>query len=344
MTNPLKYTLQGNTHSPPPVWFMRQAGRYLPEYQAIRKKLPHFMDLCFHEDCATEVTLQPLRRFDLDAAILFSDILVIPYVLGQPVHFIEKTGPVLGPIESSFLKRAKGINIPEALSIPLKILQNVRKALPSTKAVIGFAGSPWTIATYMFEQGKSTNFSKINHLLMNKDPLFCQIMALLEKAVGAFLIEQIKAGADAVQIFDSWAKAVPFEFREEWVVFPIRRIVARIRNDHPHTPLIYYGRGVSDLYPQIISGFSHMALGVDEEIPIPVMKHTLQKLAPLQGNLSPHLLVEGGKQMEKKAQELLEVFQGTPYVFNLGHGILPQTPVGHVAHLVDIVKESNFPQ
>jgi uroporphyrinogen decarboxylase len=318
---------------------MRQAGRYLPEYLAIRKRVPHFMDLCFHEDYATEVTLQPLQRFDLDAAILFSDILVIPHVLGQSVHFIEKTGPILEAIESpSFFDKAKEINLPDALSVPLKILHNVRRSLPSTKAVIGFSGSPWTIATYMLEQGKSTTFSRIKNQLETKNPLFVQTMAILEEAVGTFLMAQIKAGADAVQIFDSWAKAVPVEFRDEWIVSPIRRIMMRIRCDHPHTPIIYYGRGVSNLYPQIVDNFSNIALGVDEDVSVPVMKDCLQKLAPLQGNLASHLLVEGGKRMEAGTRELLNAFQGTPYVFNLGHGILPQTPVGNVAQLVDLVK------
>jgi uroporphyrinogen decarboxylase len=301
------------------------------------------MDLCFHEDYATEVTLQPLRRFDLDAAILFSDILVIPHVLGQKVHFLEKQGPVLDSITgSSFFDRARDVDLQEALRTPLKILSNVRKTLPSTKAVIGFAGAPWTIATYMLEQGKSATFSKIKTLLETNNPVFVQTMALLEEAVGKFLIAQIDAGADVVQIFDSWAKAVPVDHQIDCLVGPTRRLIARIQTHHPETPIIYYGRGVCSLYPKIGAGFSNIAFGVDEDVPISVMKDQIQKIAPIQGNLSPRVLLEGGQQMKTNVSELLQAFQGTPYVFNLGHGIVPQTPVDHVAQLVDLVKGGVF--
>lgn len=336
-------TLQKNPDSIPPVWFMRQAGRYLPEYQALRQKNASFMNLCFHEDHATEVTLQPLRRFELDAAILFSDILVIPHVLGQAVHFIEKQGPVLGQLDDhTFFEKAKEVDLEGALSIPLKILSNVRKSLPSTKAVIGFAGSPWTIATYMLEQGKSTNFTKIKTLMEAKSPLFTQTMAVLEDAVGTFLIAQVNAGADVIQIFDTWAKVVPISHQTDWIVAPIRRIISRIRTHHPTTPIIYYGRGVCVLYPQIIQGFSNIAFGVDEEVSLLVMKDQIQKLAPVQGNLSPKVLLGGGKQMKANVDALLNMFRGTPYVFNLGHGILPQTPIDHVTQLVELVKGRDF--
>jgi uroporphyrinogen decarboxylase len=341
--NPFLNALQGNTNLNPPIWLMRQAGRYLPEYRAVREKVSGFMDLCFHEELATEVTLQPLRKFDLDAAILFSDILVIPHILGQHVHIVEKRGPVLEPLEStSFFEKAKEINLSKALSIPLKILNNVRRTLPSTKAVIGFSGSPWTIATYMLEGGKSTTFDRIKNLLETKNPLFIQTMSLLEEAIGTFLIAQIEAGADAVQIFDSWAKEVPRAYQNDWIISPIRRLIVRIQTHYPNTPIIYYGRGVSELYPQIVSGFSNIALSVDENVPISVMKDQLQKLAPIQGNLSPHLLVEGGEPMKIRVTDLVQAFQGTPYVFNLGHGIVPQTPVEHVMQLVELVKGGCF--
>lgn len=318
---------------------MRQAGRYLPEYRKIRQKVSGFMDLCFQEELATEVTLQPLRRFDLDAAILFSDILVIPHVLGQAVRIIEKQGPVLASIEEkTFFEKAQGIDLQEALSVPLKVLQNVRKALPPTKAVIGFSGSPWTVATYMLEQGKSRAFETIKRHLETGSPLFTKTMALLEEAIGTFLISQIDAGADVIQIFDSWAQAVPDAYRREWIIAPVRRLVSRIRACHPNTSIIYYGRGVSDLYPEVAEGLSNIVFGVDENVPVRVMKERLQKLAPVQGNLNPYVLVEGGKRMRDDVTALLEAFHGTPYVFNLGHGIVPETPVDHVAQLVSLVK------
>jgi uroporphyrinogen decarboxylase len=332
-------TLHGKSGSVPPLWLMRQAGRYLPEYRALREKLPGFMDLCFHEDHATEVTLQPLKRFDFDAAILFSDILILPHVLGQQVRFIENQGPVLDSVDwTSFFDRAKDIDIVQALSIPLKIIQNCRSSLPSTKAVIGFAGSPWTIATYMIEQGKSESFPKIRQCLETREPTFTQTMTLLENAIGKFLSAQIQAGADVVQIFDSWAKAVPIDQQKEWIVDPARRLIAHIHASHPMTPIIYYGRGVSHLYPDIAAGMSNIAFGVDEDVPIVRMKNQIQSLAPVQGNLSPKILIRGGKDLQTAVENLLRAFQGTPYVFNLGHGISPQTPVAHVAQLVNLVK------
>jgi uroporphyrinogen decarboxylase len=340
---PILNAFQGKSLSCPPIWLMRQAGRYLPEYREIRQRVPDFINLCFHEELATEVTLQPLKRFDFDAAILFSDILVIPHVLGQSVRVIEKKGPVLDPLEEkSFFDKAKDVNLQEALSIPLKILHNVRKSLPSTKAVIGFSGSPWTIATYMVEEGKSREFQKIINHLESRSSVFVKTMALLEEAIGTFLISQIDVGADVVQIFDSWAKAVPTNDRDEWIVSPIRRLISRIRAHHPDTPIIYYGRGVSQIYPQIVQGLSNVVLGVDEGVPVSVMKNQIQKLAPVQGNLSPHVLVEGGKLLRNHVFELIQSFQGTPYVFNLGHGIVPQTPVDHVAQLVDFVRGRDF--
>jgi len=340
MTALLK-AFQGHSLSGPPIWLMRQAGRYLPEYRAVRQKVLTFMDLCLHEDLATEVTLQPLQRFDLDAAILFSDILIIPHVLGQTVHIIENKGPVLDPIEaSSFFERAEDVDLQEALSVPLKILQNIRKSLSPTKTLIGFTGSPWTIATYMLEGGKSTTFHRIIQLLQTRDPLFIQTMALLEKSIGTFLIAQIKAGADVVQIFDTWAQAVPEALQQDWIISPIRRLITRIQMACPNTPIIYYGRGVSHLYQDIVKGFSNIAFGVDETVSVSMKKEHLQPLAPLQGNLCPQVLVAGGAEMKSKVAELLTAFQGTPYVFNLGHGIVPQTPVDHVAQLVDLVKEN----
>ena len=337
--NPILNALHGNSNPSPPIWLMRQAGRYLPEYRAIRQLVPSFMDLCFHEEFATEVTLQPLQRFDLDAAILFSDILVIPHVLGQKVQIVEKVGPVLAPLDpTTFFDKAKDIDLTEALSIPLRILSNVRETIPSTKAVIGFSGSPWTVATYMLEGGKSTTFDRIKTLLKTRNPLFTQIISLLEESIGTFLISQIEAGADAVQIFDSWAKEVPLEHREEWIISPIRRLISRIQKAHPQTPIIYYGRGVSEIYPQIIKGYSNIAFSVDENVPVQIMKETIQKLGPVQGNLSPQVMVEGGQKLQEKANELVDTFQGTPFIFNLGHGIVPQTPVNHVNQLIEIVK------
>jgi uroporphyrinogen decarboxylase len=333
-------TLRGEITSTPPVWLMRQAGRYLPEYQAIRQKVGSFMDLCFNEELATEVTLQPLRRFNLDAAILFCDILVIPHVLGQKVDFIPNQGPVLTQINDEFFfERAREINLLDCLQVPLRILKNVRESLPPEKAIIGFAGSPWTIATYMLEGGKSRVFSRITNLLKTGNPLFLNTMAILEEAVGTFLIAQIEAGANVVQIFDSWAHAVPQNHQQEWIVEPARRLIERIHKDYPGTPIIYYGRGVSCLYGKIANGLKNIAFGVDEDVPLITMKEQIQVLAPVQGNLSPQILVQGGDILKDNVTQLLDTFEGTPYVFNLGHGVLPNTPVEHVESVVAMVKE-----
>ena len=341
--NQIINTLQGNKNIYPPIWLMRQAGRYLPEYRAIRETVSSFMELCFHEELATKITLQPIERFNFDAAILFSDILVIPHVLGQKVNIIEKKGPVLDPLDAStFFENAREVDLLKALSAPLNILRNVRKSLPSTQAVIGFSGSPWTIATYMLEGGKSATFDRIKNHLQTQSPVFIKTMALLEESIGTFLLAQIEAGADVIQIFDSWAKAVPVENQDEWIVSPIRRIISRIRALYPTLPIIYYGRGVSTLYPQIVKDFSYLALGVDEEVPVSIMKNQIQKIAPVQGNLNPGVLVEGGEKMRERVRELLEAFQGTSFVFNLGHGIVPQTPVDHVMELVELVRGRGF--
>jgi uroporphyrinogen decarboxylase len=334
--------LQGHSDLFPPIWLMRQAGRYLPEYRAIREKAGSFMDLCFHEDFATEVTLQPLKRFDLDAAILFSDILTIPHVLGQTVQIKESHGPVLESLgDTQFFEKAKDVDIKKALSTPLNVIRNVRKFLPRTKALIGFSGSPWTVATYMLEGGKSRTFDRIIKLLMINDPLFSKTMTTLEELIGTYLIAQIQAGADVVQIFDTWASAVPEKFQQRWIVAPIRRIIMKVHATYPDTPVIYYGRGVSALYKDIAKDCANIAFSVDENVSFATIKEQVQPIAPVQGNLCPQVLVAGGVVMEKKVKELLRVFHGMPYVFNLGHGIVPQTPVDHVAQLVDLVKEGH---
>lgn len=329
--------LTGTQECPPPIWLMRQAGRYLPEYREIRKSSSSFIDLCLNPDWVTEATLQPIQRFDFDAAILFSDILLIPHLLGQGVSFEKGRGPKLAPIDLlGFVKDAYKIDLLEKSSPVLQAVKQIKGQLSDKTTFVGFAGSPWTIATYMVELGKSKNFNKIIALAKTSelDPL----IALLEDSVVTSLSGQIDAGVDVVQIFDSWAGVVPAELRGKYVVQPTRNIIARIRLRFPSTPIIYYGRGVSEIYPEIIRGFSGVCFGVDQHVSSKWAAKNLQPLAPIQGNLDPLLLVEGGVRMHRAIDEILTELSGGAFVFNLGHGILPQTPLENVYDLIERVR------
>jgi uroporphyrinogen decarboxylase len=334
---PVYRALTGTQECPPPIWLMRQAGRYLPEYRKIRKTSASFIDLCLTPDWVTEATLQPIQRFDFDAAILFSDILLIPHLLGQDVSFEKGEGPKLAPIDLlGFVKEAYKIDLLEKSQPVFQAIKQIKNQLSDKTTFIGFAGSPWTIATYMVELGKSINFSKIINLAKTTklDPL----ITLLEDSVVTSLIAQINAGVDVVQIFDSWASMVPTELRGKYVIQPARNIITRIRLEFPNVPIIYYGKGVSEIYPEIIKDLSGVCLGVDQHVSPRWAAENLQTLAPIQGNLDPLLLLEGGVRMHQAIDEILNELSGGPFVFNLGHGILPETPLEHVCDLVERVR------
>jgi uroporphyrinogen decarboxylase len=338
MTKSLLGVLAGERHVPPPVWLMRQAGRYLPEYRLLRKQAKTFLDFCFTPDLAVEATLQPLRRFAFDAAILFSDILVIPHGLGQHVSFEEGEGPRLDPIRSAAeMDRLSGNGLKERLAPVFESLRRLRRELPAHVALIGFAGAPWTVAAYMVEGRGGTGFEAAKRMAREEPVLFGRLIDLLVEQTIAYLSAQIEAGAEAIQIFDSWAGDLDTEQRLRWSLEPLTRIVAALKTAHPNIPVILFPRGAGESY----AGYAHIAglsgLSLDSGVDLAWAAKALQPQVALQGNLDPELLVAGGPPMRQAIQRILVGLGQGPLIFNLGHGILPQTPPEHVAELVELV-------
>ncbi|WP_051013690.1 uroporphyrinogen decarboxylase [Pararhodospirillum photometricum] len=331
--------LAGETLSPPPVWLMRQAGRYLPEYRETREKAGGFLDLCYTPDLAVEVTLQPLRRYNFDAAILFSDILVLPHALGRSVSFKVGEGPVLDPIKSE--ADIAGLD-PEGIATRLKpVLETVSglaRAIPETTALIGFAGAPWTVATYMLEGGSSKDFAEAKAMMFGQPALFARLMETLVEATSRYLIAQIDAGAEAVQLFDTWAGVLPETYFRQWVIGPIGEITRRIHTERPGVPVIGFPKGAGLLAEEFVKETGVDGIGLDATVPVRWAAKTLQPHCAVQGNLDPLLLVTGGSAMETAVREIREALEHGPFIFNLGHGIVPPTPPENVAHLMDLLR------
>lgn len=337
-------TLRGEATLPPPVWLMRQAGRYLPEYRATRAKAGGFLDLCYAPDLAAEVTLQPIRRYGFDAAILFADILIVPDALGQEVRFLEGEGPRLDPIRRvADLSRLR----PEATRPKFaRIAETVARLvqdLPPDTALIGFCGAPWTVATYMVEGGGSKDHAE-TRLWAYTDPAgFQQLIDILVEASIDYLSGQVEAGADALQIFDTWAGSLAEDEFERWVVAPTARMVLELRRRHPNIPIIGFPRGVGVKALAYIASTGVDAIGCDTGMPLEFMSSVLGPHSVVQGNLDPLLLVAGGDALKQRVQHILASMQGKPFVFNLGHGIVPQTPPENVARLVEFVRAGAAP-
>ena len=336
---PFLRALAGETVTPPPFWLMRQAGRYLPEYREVRTRAGSFLDLCYSPELAIEVTLQPLRRYGMDAAILFSDILVIPDALRQRVAFREGEGPVLPPIRSAGdLDGLDASGLLQRLAPVLDTVRGLSKAIPATTALIGFAGAPWTVATYMIEGGGSKDFAHAKRLMWSQPELFARLMALLVAATGDYLVAQIDAGAEAVQLFDTWAGVLPeTEFRR-WVIGPARTLVERIHAERPGVPVIGFPRGAGILYRAFVEETGIDGVSLDTAMPLDWAAAELQPLCTVQGNLDPMLLVAGGEALDAGIDRILAALGKGPFIFNLGHGIVPPTPPEHVARLAERVK------
>ncbi|CDL00528.1 uroporphyrinogen decarboxylase [Magnetospirillum gryphiswaldense MSR-1 v2] len=338
-TKPFLRALAGETITPPPFWLMRQAGRYLPEYRATRTQAGSFLDLCYNPELAVEVTLQPLRRYGFDAAILFSDILVVPDGLGQGVAFKEGEGPVLTPIRSA--RDLDGLDISglhDRMAPVYATVAGLSKAIPATTALIGFSGAPWTVATYMIEGGGSKDFSQAKKLMWAEPETFARLMELLIEATGQYLIRQIDAGAEAIQIFDTWAGALPeTEFRK-WVIEPARRLVERIHSERPGIPVIGFPRGAGILYEAYVTETKVDGVSLDSSVPLDWAARVLQPKCTVQGNLDPILLVAGGDALDAGIDRVLNALGKGPFIFNLGHGIIPPTPPENVARLTQRVK------
>jgi uroporphyrinogen decarboxylase len=335
MVKKLLQVLKGEAVSPPPIWLMRQAGRYLPEYRALRAKAPDFIKFCLTPDLAAEVTLQPVRRFELDAAILFADILLIPHALGQKVWFAEGEGPRLEPLRDlagleSLSYRA------DALAPVMETIRLVRTTLPANAALIGFAGAPWTVATYMIEGMGGTEHSVILALAEQDWPFFGKLMDVLVEASSAYLIAQADAGAEVLQLFESWAATVPEALWTRAVLEPTARIVRTVKAKHPGIPIIGFPRGRGAGAAAYAEATGVDGVGIDQMTDIASLK--MPAGIALQGNLSPELLLQGGEEMRAQAKRLVAAMAGKPFIFNLGHGVLQPTPPDHVAELVAAVR------
>ncbi|MEY4952140.1 MAG: hypothetical protein RL299_564 [Pseudomonadota bacterium] len=330
-------TLRGENVRPRPAWLMRQAGRYLPEYRALRAEKGGFLALVYDSAAAAEITIQPIRRYGMDGAILFSDILIVPYAMGQDLEFLVGEGPHLSPrlVDVSLESLSA---VPERLSSIYETVKLVKAQLPGDKTMLGFAGSPWTVATYMVA-GEGSRDQHETRALAYRDPMaFQAIIDAITEVTIDYLAGQILAGAEAVQLFDSWAGSLaPSEF-ERWVIAPNAKIVAAIAKRFPHVPVIGFPKGAGEKLPAYARETGVQALGLDETIDPLWAAKVLPEGLPVQGNLDPLLLIAGGAELEHQALRILEAFADRPHVFNLGHGIGQTTPLEHVGQLLALVR------
>lgn len=334
---PLLAVLRGERRDPPPVWLMRQAGRYLPEYRALRAEKGGFLDLVHDSAAAAEVTLQPVRRFGMDGAILFSDILVIPHAMGQDLWFAEGEGPRLAPrlAEAPLTALAPA---PERLEPVYETVRRVAAALPPAVTFLGFAGSPWTVATYMINGRGSKEQAEARRLAYGDPARMQAIVDALVAATVDYLSGQIAAGVHAVQLFDSWAGSLaPAEF-ERWVIAPTAAIVAKVRARHPGVPIIGFPKGAGGKLAAYARGTGVDAIGLDETVDPAWADATLPPGLPVQGNLDPLALVAGGAALDDAVARIRAAFAGRPHVFNLGHGIVPDAPIAHVERLMTLLR------
>jgi uroporphyrinogen decarboxylase len=332
-------SLGGVAQPTPPIWLMRQAGRYLPEYRQIRATAPTFLDFCYTPKLATEATLQPIRRFGFDAAIVFSDILVVPDALGQRVSFESGEGPRLKPIETRADFDALRRSLDMARLEPVfETLGRVREALPEDVALIGFCGAPWTVASYMIA-GHGTSDQAPARLFAYRHPaLFQELVDLLVDASAAYLGRQLQAGAQAVQIFDSWAGVLPVTELERWCLAPLRALVGKIRQAAPDAAIIAFPRGAGASLGQFAAIEGVAGVSLDTAVAPEWAAAALPAGVASQGNLDPLALLAGGAGLDEGIDRILTGFAGRPHIFNLGHGILPETPIAHVERLVRRVR------
>ena len=326
---------------PPPVWLMRQAGRYLPEYRDIRGKVGGFLELCYTPELAVEVTLQPIRRYGFDAAILFSDILVVPDALGQQVRFEEGEGPKLDPVrDMKTLARLSDEGMHDHLAPVYETVQRLAQALPEEVALIGFAGAPWTVATYMVEGGSSRDFAATRRWSLVDPEGFGKLIDVVTAATADYLCRQVEAGAEAIQLFDSWAGVLPDDAFERWVIEPNARIVSAVKARFPDIPVIGFPRGAGVLYERFIEQTGVDAVSLDTTVPLSWAAERLQPKATVQGNLDPQVLLAGGAALDHRTREIMTTLGHGPFIFNLGHGIIKETPPEHVSRLLQVIRGS----
>jgi uroporphyrinogen decarboxylase len=330
--------LEGRACPRPPIWLMRQAGRYLPEYRLLRQEAESFLDLCYTPELAVAITLQPVRRFGMDAAILFSDILVVPDALGCAVRFDEGVGPRLAPIRTqNDLRRLALDGFEDRLAPVYATVRELRERLAGETALIGFAGAPWTVAAYMVEGETSKDYARARTLAQREPALFGALVELLVEATTAHLLAQIEAGAQVVQLFDSWAGVLPEPEFVRWCQDPAARIVAALKVARPDVPVIAFPRGAGALYPGYQDAVAADGLGLDTTVPLTWARRALPEVC-LQGNLDPIALLVGGRTMRAEAERIVAALAGSRFIFNLGHGVLPETDPASVAELVHLIK------
>ncbi len=324
---------------PPPIWMMRQAGRYLPEYRAQRAKQPDFLKFCYDPDLTTEVTLQPIRRYGFDAAILFSDIFVVPDALGYPVRFEEGRGPVLEPLSYDLLDKLDQSRADDHLSPVMTTLNRLRSDLPDETTLLGFCGAPWTVACYSVA-GHTTPDQTAARVGAYKDPELMQsfINSLVTASI-SYLVRQLDAGADALQIFDTWAGVLDDAGFERWCIAPTKAIVDGVRRQRPNARIIGFPKGSGSRMLRYIEETGVDAVGLDWTVPTD-MAQKIQQKAPIQGNLDPMRLVAGGDALDEGIDAVLKTLGQGPLIFNLGHGVTPQTNPDHVKQMVDRVKNA----
>lgn len=336
---PVLDVLHGEAVFPPPIWLMRQAGRYLPEYRKTREKAGSFLDLCYSPDLAAEVTLQPIRRFGFDAAILFSDILVVPHALGRKLRFDEGIGPKMEPLSPDDLPAMDGRLFHVNLAPVYETVSRVRHELPKEVTLIGFCGAPWTVATYMIA-GHGTPDQAPARLLAYREPeLMRHLLDLLAGFSAEYLMRQIEAGADAVQIFDSWAGVLDDDLFEMCAIAPVKRIVSEVRKKYPDVPVIGFPKGAGTSYGSYRARTGVSALGIDWTCPLEEGRK-LQREGAIQGNLDPLRLLAGGKALDAGVERIVAAFAEGPHIFNLGHGILPETPLENVGAMIDRIRRT----
>ena len=333
--------LAGEAVWPPPIWLMRQAGRYLPEYRAVRDNAGGFIALCTTPELASEVTLQPVRRFGMDGAILFSDILMVPWALGQGLHFAEGEGPVLPPLRSAADLAALDLGrVAEAIQPILQTVRLTRAALGETATLIGFAGGPFTVACYMVEGSGSKNFNNIRAMAYGEPALFARLMDMVTEATIGYLSAQIAAGAEVVMLFDSWAGILSPSLFARHVIAPSRRIVAELAARHPAIKVIGFPRLAGVQIARYASETGVAAVAMDTAADPAMVRRLVPETLALQGNLDPAALITGGTPLAEEADALLHAMRGHPFIFNLGHGIEQHTPPEHVAELVERVRHA----
>lgn len=339
ITKPLLRALNGEVQEQVPLWLMRQAGRYLPEYRRVRRQAATFLDLCYTPELAVEVSLQPLRRFGMDGAIVFSDILVVADALGLRVDFHQGRGPVVERLrDPGDLGRLKPAGLHERLAPVYDAVGLLAEKMPEGAALIGFAGAPWTLASYMVEGGTSVDLARTKLWAYSDPESFQRLVKILVEATAEFVIRQVRSGAEVIQLFDSWAGVLPEVHFVRWCVEPTADLVRRIKKACPDVAVIGFVRGAGLMSEEFVIRTGVDAVGLDSVVPLSWAAATLQRRCPVQGNLDPLVLVAGGEALRADVRRILSALGQGPFIFNLGHGVLPTTPPEHVALLVELVR------